>query len=98
MRAASDFTQARARFNITANNGYAANTFQIEIWDKTNSVWAVDAPSGTMSLAQGDSFGYGTQTNPPPPSTQTAIGLWSDRRLHLDHTVSKFLNPHNQAT
>src|SRR5690349_15379425 len=29
MRAASDFTQARARFNTAANNGYAANTFQI---------------------------------------------------------------------
>jgi type II secretory pathway pseudopilin PulG len=73
MRAASDFTQARARFNTAANNGYAANTFQLEIWDKTNSVWAVDAPSGTLSLSQGITFGYGTQSN-PPPTTQATIG------------------------
>ena len=76
MRAASDFTQARARFDTSAN------TFQIELWDKTGSTaacagtpcWYVDAPSGTMYLSQGVSFGFGAQSN-PPPNTQAAIGL-----------------------
>lgn len=67
MRGASDFTQARARFDTSAN------TFQIEIWDKTNSVWAVDAPTGTMSLSQDITLGYGAQGN-PPPGTQATIG------------------------
>ena len=75
MRAASDFTQARARFNIAANNGYAANTFQIEIWDKTNNRWAIDAPNGTTSLSQGITLmsNFGTLSS-PPAGTQATIG------------------------
>ena len=72
MRAASDFTQARARFNTAANNGYATNTFQLEIWDQANGVWAIDAPTGTMSLSQGITLGFGAQAN-PPAGTQAAI-------------------------
>jgi type II secretory pathway pseudopilin PulG len=37
MRAASDFTQARVRFNTAANNGFPADSFQIELWDKTGA-------------------------------------------------------------
>ncbi len=67
MRASSDFTQARARFNT------AANTFQLEIWDKTSSSWVLDAPTGTNSFSSGVTLGYGAQTN-PPSGTQSSIG------------------------
>jgi type II secretory pathway pseudopilin PulG len=78
MRASSDFTQARARFDTSAN------TFQLEIWDKTGTsatcvaaggtpCWTIDAPSGTTSLSPGDTLGYGPQTN-APPGTQTTLG------------------------
>ena len=74
MRAASDFTQARARFNIAANNGYAANSFQIETWDKTNNGWALATPNGTVFLSQGITLmsNFGTLT--PPAGTQATIG------------------------
>lgn len=67
MRAASDFTQTRAYFDT------AANTFRLEIWDKTNNVWNIDNPTGTYKLSSGVTFSTGGQTN-PPPNTQGAIG------------------------
>jgi type II secretory pathway pseudopilin PulG len=80
MRGASDFTQARARFNLAANNGYPADSFQLELWDKTGlnctpagtPCWAIDAPTGTVTLSSGITLGFGTQTH-PPPGTQAAI-------------------------
>ena len=66
MRAASDFTQTRIYFDTSAN------TFRLELWDKVNNVWAIDSPTGTYQLSQGMTFGYGTQSN-PPPNTQAAI-------------------------
>lgn len=67
MRAASDFTQTRAYFDTSAN------TFRLEIWDKTNNVWAIDNPTGTYNLSPGVTLGFGAQAN-PPPNTQGAIG------------------------
>jgi type IV fimbrial biogenesis protein FimT len=66
MRAASDFTRTRAYFDTSAN------TFHLEIWNKTTNGWIVDNPNGTQYLSQGIRFGYGVQTN-PPPNTQAAI-------------------------
>jgi prepilin-type N-terminal cleavage/methylation domain-containing protein len=66
MRAASDFTQARAYFDTSAK------TFRLEIWDRTTNAWAVDNPTGINKLSPGISLGYGVQTN-PPPNTQAAI-------------------------
>ena len=66
MRASSSFTQSRVYFDL------AANTFRIEIWDKTASAWVIDAPSGEVSLSPDVSWGFGAQTN-PPPGTQAAI-------------------------
>src|ERR1035437_1658549 len=67
MRAASDFTQTRAYCDTSAN------TFRLEVWDKTNNVWAIDNPTGTYNLSPGVTLGFGVQTN-PPPNSQAAIG------------------------
>jgi Tfp pilus assembly protein FimT len=67
MRAASDFTQTRVYFDTSAN------TFRLEIWDKTNNVWNIDNPTGTYNLSPGVILATGGQTN-PPPNTQGAIG------------------------
>src|SRR5262249_9609993 len=64
MRAAEDFTHARLRADL------AANTFQLEVWDKTAGCWKPDlnGPAGACtaagaalrnSLSQGVTFGFG---------------------------------------
>ena len=67
MRAASDFTQTRARFDTSAN------TFRLEIWDKANNVWNIDNPTGTYNLSPGVILATGGQPN-APPNTQSPIG------------------------
>jgi hypothetical protein len=79
MRAASDYTHARVYVNL---NG---NTFQLQVWNKTNACWVTpsdptstcitytaSAPSGTVvNLSQGDTFGFGSITTGPTAATST---------------------------
>jgi type II secretory pathway pseudopilin PulG len=81
MRAAADFTRARVYADLNGGG------FQLQIWNKAGGCWVAEAdtsntcltytsgtPSGTVtSLAQGDTFGYGTLTAGPTPG-QTTIG------------------------
>lgn len=79
MRAAQDFTHARTRANLSAN------TFQLEVWDKTGNggsgCWKTDGDIGNQctgssspvqSLSQGVSFGFGTAAA-ALPNPQTPI-------------------------
>ena len=64
MRAAASFSRARVRTNLTAR------TLQVEVWNKTTNVWAVEG--GTQSLSNGVNFGFGSISS-PPPNTQASI-------------------------
>src|SRR2546425_5520478 len=79
MHAAADFTHARARANL------AANTFQLEIWNKAGAGGAgcwqtVGDPlnpctigtSPVQPLSTGVTFGFGAM-GAPPPNTQAAL-------------------------
>src|SRR5229473_3244110 len=76
MHAAADFTHARARANL------AANTFQLEIWNKAGAgCWqTVGDPvnpctigtSPIQPLSTGVTFGFGAM-GAPPPNTQPAL-------------------------
>src|SRR5258708_16076540 len=76
MHAAADFTHARARANL------AANTFQLEIWNKAGAgCWqTVGDPanpctigtSPVQPLSSGVTFGFGAM-GAPPPNTQAAL-------------------------
>jgi len=80
LHAAADFTHARARANL------AANTFQLEIWNKTGAGGAgcwqtVGDPANACTvgaspvqrLSTGVTFGV-DQVTAPPANTQTAFG------------------------
>jgi Tfp pilus assembly protein FimT len=73
MRAAQDFTHARVNANLSAN------TFQLEVWDKTGNggagCWKTDGDSvnqctntssPVQSLAQGVSFGFAAASAAAP--------------------------------
>ncbi len=79
MRAAADFTHARAYADLNANN------FHLETWNKAGNGGAgcwqtvgdtanacTVAASPTHPLAPGDTFGFGA-VGAPPPNTQAAI-------------------------
>jgi len=76
MHAAADFTHARARANL------AANTFQLEIWNKAGAgCWqTVGDPANPCTigtspiqpLSTGVTFGFGAM-GAPPPNTQPAL-------------------------
>src|SRR5258708_3312652 len=76
MHAAADFTHARARANL------AANTFQLEIWNKAGAgCWqTVGDPANPCTigtspiqpLSTGVTFGFGAMAA-PPPNTQLAL-------------------------
>ncbi len=79
MHAAADFTHARARANL------AANTFQLEIWNKGGAGGAgcwqtvgdvanpcTVAGSAVQPLSTGVTFGF-DKIATPPPSTQAAL-------------------------
>src|ERR1035437_11109288 len=55
MRAASDFTQTRVYFDTSAN------TFRLELWNKTTNTWGIDNPTGTYNLSPGVTLGTGGQ-------------------------------------
>jgi len=75
MRAAADYSHARAYVNLTGN------TFHVEVWNKAGNggagCWQTDGDSnpctlGTSpvtSLGQGDIFGFGTLTAGPTAAT-----------------------------
>jgi prepilin-type N-terminal cleavage/methylation domain-containing protein len=65
MRAAANFTRARARFDLTAR------TFRLQIWNRTTNAW--DTEGGIESLTPDVRFGVAALTT-PPPSTQTTLG------------------------
>jgi type II secretory pathway pseudopilin PulG len=74
MRAAADFTHARAYIDL------AGNTYHVEIWNKTNSCWQTDgdaantcttANSPVIGLSQGVTFGTGGIGVGPTPGTTT---------------------------
>jgi prepilin-type N-terminal cleavage/methylation domain-containing protein len=65
MRAASRFSRVR----IYADLG--ANTYRLEVWDKTAASWVRDG--GTTSLSRAVRFGFAGLAV-PPPNTQDAIG------------------------
>jgi prepilin-type N-terminal cleavage/methylation domain-containing protein len=81
MRAASDFTRARAYADL---NG---NSYQLQVWFKNGNCWVLDsdptntciafsgsAPSGAVfTLAQGDQFGFGTIASGPTPGQANII-------------------------
>jgi Tfp pilus assembly protein FimT len=77
MRAAADFTHARVYISLTGN------TFHLEIWNKTGGAggcWKTDgdsnactqATSPVTSLAQGDTFGFGSISAGPTAATSPA--------------------------
>lgn len=66
MRASSRFTRARVFVDR------AANTYVLQVWDKTAGAWVNDgAPARTST---GVSFGFGTLAV-PPPNTQVNIDM-----------------------
>jgi len=80
MRAAADFTHARAYADLSGNS------YQLQVWYKTGSCWVADSdrtntcltytsghPSGAVfNLSQGVTFGYGSLTAGPPSQTSIA--------------------------
>ena len=65
MRASAQFSRARVFVDL------AANTFQLQTWNKTTSTWVTEG--SVMRTATGVTFGVGNVTI-PPPNTQVAIG------------------------
>ncbi len=77
MRAAADFTDARAYFDL------AARTYHVDVWDQTQNCWRPDSTAltgnqaclqnGSLGSAQGLSqnitFGFGNVGAPPPNVT-----------------------------
>ena len=66
MRASSQFTRSRVMVDL------GANTFVLQIWDRTNNVWVND--SGMNVTSSGVTFGFGTLAA-PPPNTQVNIAM-----------------------
>ena len=64
MRAASAFSRARVRVNLTED------TYQLEVWNKTTTNW--DVQGGTVYLSRGVTFGF-LELDTAPPNTQTVI-------------------------
>ena len=65
MRAASRFSRARLRADLNAN------TFTLEVWNKTTGAW--DPEGGDTRLSRGVTFGF-AGLGAAPPNTQVAIG------------------------
>jgi prepilin-type N-terminal cleavage/methylation domain-containing protein len=66
MRAASNYTHARIYVDTTAQS------YHIEIWNKTTPGWQVD--SVVIPLSSGNTFAFGSLSS-PPSGTQSTIGL-----------------------
>lgn len=66
MRAAALGTRTRVNFNL------AANTYQIEVWNKI--ALAYQLQGGVRNLSQGDTFGFGAIVTPAGQQTPIAQG------------------------
>jgi type II secretory pathway pseudopilin PulG len=66
MRAGSRFSRARVYADL------AANTYRLEVFDRTTNSWAIEGAAIPMST--GVRFGFGVLAA-PPPNTQNAIGF-----------------------
>jgi len=66
MRAASRFSRARVYVDR------AANTYRLEVFDRTANTWVTEGP--TTRTSTGVRFGFGAVVA-PPPNTQDAIGF-----------------------
>jgi prepilin-type N-terminal cleavage/methylation domain-containing protein len=66
MRAASRFSRARVYVNR------AANTYRLEVFDRTANAWVTEGP--TTRTSTGVRFGFGAVTA-PPPNTQDALAF-----------------------
>ena len=66
IRASSRSTRARVRVDL------GANTYALEIWDKTGGAWVNE--SGIRPLSTGVTFGFGALAT-APPNTQATIGM-----------------------
>jgi prepilin-type N-terminal cleavage/methylation domain-containing protein len=73
MRAAADYSHARAYMNLSNN------TFHMEVWNKAGGCWQTDgdtnactqATSPVTRLGQNDAFGFGSIANGPTAATNT---------------------------
>jgi Tfp pilus assembly protein FimT len=100
MRAAADFTRARAYADLSGN------AYQLQVWNKSagaSGCWVADvdanktncityagsAPSGpgVLALSQGDTFGVGALTQGPPTPAQATI-TWAGQCLKDDGTTA----------
>jgi Tfp pilus assembly protein FimT len=68
MRAASLGTKSRLNVNLVAN------TYQIDVWNKTTNAYQLDTNTGVFNLSSGDTFGFGTITAPVGQQTTIAQG------------------------
>jgi prepilin-type N-terminal cleavage/methylation domain-containing protein len=87
MRAASAGAKSRLNFNT------AANTYQIEIWNSSNSTWGIYG--STINLSSGDTFGYGSITAPAgqqSPIAQTTPIYFNSRGIATDSAGSATAN------
>jgi prepilin-type N-terminal cleavage/methylation domain-containing protein len=79
MRAASNFTRARLNFNL------AANTYQLEVWNKTAAAFQIEG--AVQSLSQGVTFGFGSIATPAgsqSPIAQTTPITFNSRGITVD--------------
>jgi Tfp pilus assembly protein FimT len=87
MRAASDFTEARLNFNLTAN------TYQLEVWSKANSAYQVEG--AVQALSPDVSFGFGSITTPAGSQgtiTQTTLITFNSRGISVDSSGNPTAN------
>jgi prepilin-type N-terminal cleavage/methylation domain-containing protein len=66
MRAASLGTKSRLNVNL------AANTYQLEVWDRTTGTYQLEG--GIQNLSQGNLFGFGGMTVPAGQQSTIAVG------------------------
>jgi Tfp pilus assembly protein FimT len=79
MLAASNGTKSRLNFNL------AANSYQVEVWSSSTAAYQLQGSA--ISLAQGDTFGYGTIATPAGQQTiiaQTSPIYFNSRSLATD--------------
>jgi len=90
LRAANGFTRSRLHLNTTAGGAFNG-TYQIQLWNKTTSQYAVDGTGGLPPLSQGVTFSLG-QVQSAPPNTQTTVAetgdiVFNSRGIPVDPTT-----------
>jgi len=90
MRAANGFTRSRLHL-ITTSGGAYNGTYQLQLWNKTTSAFAVDGTGGEPPLSQGVTFSAG-QASSAPPNSQTTVAetgdiVFNSRGIPVDPTT-----------